>query len=110
MTWTPVTEEERAYYSVPKPAPALISELLHRPEPAGDPTWGREPLPRAPDEARIRSTHGHRDGKVWLDEHRKDEWVAYQVWEPTKGSEDKGARVFPVPFGARADTEMRYLS
>ncbi|KAG0661557.1 hypothetical protein C6P46_003969 [Rhodotorula mucilaginosa] len=89
MTWTPVTEEERAYYSVPKPAPALISELLHRPEPAGDPTWGRAPLPRAPDEARIRATHGHRDGKVWLDEHTKDEWVAYQVWEPTKGSQDR---------------------
>lgn len=93
MTWTPVTDEERAYYGVPKPAPALISELLHRPEPAGDPTWGRGPLPRAPDEARIRATHGHRDGKVWLDEHRKDEWVAYQVWEPTKGSQDRGARV-----------------
>ncbi|GAA5955567.1 hypothetical protein JCM8115_006791 [Rhodotorula mucilaginosa] len=89
MTWTPVTEEERAYYSVPKPAPALISELLHRPEPAGDPVWGRAPLPRAPDEARIRATHGHRDGKVWLDEHTKDEWVAYQVWEPTKGSQDR---------------------
>ncbi|GAA5986427.1 hypothetical protein JCM10908_003750 [Rhodotorula pacifica] len=89
MVWQPSTAEERAYYSVPKPQPSLVSQLLHRPEPAGDPTWGRGALPRAPDEAEIRATHKHRDGKVWLDEQRKEEWVAYQVWEPTKGSEDK---------------------
>ncbi|GAA5879831.1 hypothetical protein JCM3774_001396 [Rhodotorula dairenensis] len=89
MGWEPVTDEERAYYSVPKPAPSLVSQLLHRPEPEGDPTWGRGSLPRAPDEARIRATHDHRDGRVRLDEHRIEEWVAYQVWEPTKGSQSR---------------------
>ncbi|BGP54951.1 hypothetical protein JCM8202_003461 [Rhodotorula sphaerocarpa] len=88
MIWKPVTEEECAYYSVPKPAPPIVSELLHRP-PRADPTWGRADLPRAPDEARIRATHGYRDGKVHLDQLKGRQWVAYQIWEPAPGSKDR---------------------
>lgn len=93
MIWKPVTEEECAYYSVPKTAPPIVSELLHRP-PRADPTWGRADLPRAPDEARIRATHGYRDDKVHLDQLKGRQWVAYQIWEPTPGSKDRGQSTF----------------
>ncbi|TNY17865.1 lysophospholipase [Rhodotorula diobovata] len=83
MVWSP-PPDQAAYFSIPAPSDthSLALQLLHRP-PHGDPTWGRAALPRGPDEQRIRETHPHRDGRVYL--HGSDrEWVAYQVWEPAK--------------------------
>ncbi|GJN89703.1 hypothetical protein Rhopal_002690-T1 [Rhodotorula paludigena] len=91
MPWTP-PPEHAAYYSIPAPSDthSRLAELLHQP-PNSDATWGRAALVRAPDEARVRAAHDHRDGKVYLDGDKKREWVAYQVWEPTKGSPKREA-------------------
>lgn len=89
MVWSP-PPDQAAYFSIPAPSDthSLALQLLHRP-PHGDPTWGRAALPRGPDEQRIRETHPHRDGRVYL--HGSDrEWVAYQVWEPAKGAPRRG--------------------
>ncbi|GAA5894490.1 hypothetical protein JCM8208_006256 [Rhodotorula glutinis] len=88
MVWVP-PPEHAAYFSIPAPSDthSLAAQLLHRP-PAGDPTWGRAALPRAPDEQRVRQSHSYRDGKVHL-EGSGTEWVAYQVWEPTRGAPER---------------------
>ncbi|BGP39175.1 hypothetical protein JCM10449v2_003113 [Rhodotorula kratochvilovae] len=90
MVWSPPPELE-AYFSIPAPSDthSLLSQLLHL-APSGDPTWGRAALPRGPDEQNIRETHAFRDGRVYLHGGKKD-WVAYQVWEPTKGAPKREA-------------------
>ncbi|GAA5823501.1 hypothetical protein JCM11251_000658 [Rhodosporidiobolus azoricus] len=92
MPWSPPPGQEW-YYSLPSPSSthSVLSQLLHSP-PHGDPTWGRDALPRAPEEQDVRERYGCRDGKVFLGkEGEKKEWVSYQVWEPKKDVESKEA-------------------
>ncbi|GAA5892486.1 uncharacterized protein JCM6883_007375 [Sporobolomyces salmoneus] len=85
--WTP-PESQAAYYSIPSPSStqSILSQLL--PLKPSDPTYGRSALPRAPEEQEMRLNHKHRDGKVYLN-GSKNEWVAYQVWEPKQGVQDR---------------------
>lgn len=85
--WTP-PESQAAYYSIPSPSStqSILSQLL--PLKPSDPTYGRSALPRAPEEQEMRLNHKHRDGKVFLN-GSKNEWVAYQVWEPKQGVQDR---------------------
>lgn len=91
MVWQPAPSQA-AYYSLPSPSSthSLLSQLFHRPPYPDDHTWGRDALPRLPEEEEIRSKYRHRDGRVYLDDERT-RWVSYQVWEPRQGVESKGA-------------------
>ncbi|GAA5870092.1 hypothetical protein JCM8547_001460 [Rhodosporidiobolus lusitaniae] len=96
MSWNPPPGTE-AYYSLPSPSSthSTLSQLLHRP-PNGDPTWGRDSLPRSAEEEGVKEEYGARDGRVYLDgkgEGEISEWVSYQVWEPKDGVEKKEADI-----------------
>lgn len=92
MVWK-APADEGEYYALSSPTDNLsaFSQLLVPfLGPGADPTFGREALPRSPDEERIRAEYKHRDAIVSMNDGAGNEWVAYQVWEGKEWVEDKG--------------------
>ncbi|KAM0750727.1 lysophospholipase [Meredithblackwellia eburnea MCA 4105] len=111
MVWKPVPEEAE-YYSIPSPADkySALGQILFKNK--ADPTWGRQDLPRWPDEILLRSQYGHRDGKIVTSGavSKEKEWVTYQVWEPPAAA-DKGADLVMIhginDFGGKWSAHCR---
>lgn len=87
--WTPAPGEE-AYYAIPSPSsqqwaiPTLFPSFN-----SVDPTFGRSALPFAPNELRMRADPAIdvKEGKVWFDLKKSDDFISYETWSPKCGSE-----------------------